>query len=195
MKFLTYFLLSTFLLVSCNTKEKEMSQLPDDSIFHLTTEWKNQNNESLKLKDLKGKTLVLVMIYTSCKTACPILVGKMKQIESKIDSKDAGDIDFVLVSIDPEVDTPERLKKFAKDNAMDGPQWTFLTSNEDETQVFANVLAVKYKKISPIDFSHSNIITIFNPNGELVTQEEGLEIDVDKIAKDATNVARKSKKK
>lgn len=195
MKFLTYFLLSVFLLASCSSNESQVAELSSDSIFNLTSEWKNQDNKSIQLKDLRGKTLVVVIIYTSCKTACPILVGKMKQIESKIDSKDSEDIEFVLVSLDPEVDTPERLKKFAKDNAMDGPQWTFLTSNEDDTQEFANVLAVKYKKISPIDFSHSNIITIFDPNGDLVTQEEGLEIDVEKIAQTATKTARDNKRK
>lgn len=195
MKFLTYFLLSVLLLASCSSNESQVAELSSDSIFNLTSEWKNQDNKSMQLKDLRGKTLVVVIIYTSCKTACPILVGKMKQIESKIDSKDSEDIEFVLVSLDPEVDTPERLKKFAKDNAMDGPQWTFLTSNEDDTQEFANVLAVKYKKISPIDFSHSNIITIFDPNGDLVTQEEGLEIDVEKIAQTATKTARDNKRK
>jgi protein SCO1/2 len=64
---------------------------------------------------------------------------------------------------------------------MDADQWVFLTSNEDNTQELANVLSMKYKEISPMDFSHSNIITVFNPNGELVSQEEGLEINVAKV--------------
>jgi|TARA_Y100000389_G_scaffold198575_1_gene235340 protein SCO1/2 len=38
-------------------------------------------------------------------------------------------------------------------------------------------LAVKYKSISPIDFSHSNIISVFNREGELVFQQEGLALD------------------
>ncbi len=38
----------------------------------------------------------------------------------------------------------------------------------------AAVLAVNYKKISPIDFSHSNIISVFNAEGELAFQQEGL---------------------
>jgi protein SCO1/2 len=147
----------------------------------------------MKLKDLQGKTLVMVMIYTSCKSACPILVSKMKQIEKKIDPKQLNNIDLVLVTIDPTNDTPERLKEFAKQNEMSAPHWTFLTSNEDDTQELANVLAMKYKKIDPIDFSHSNIITVFNPYGELVLQEEGLEIDVNKIAASAEKTAKESK--
>jgi protein SCO1/2 len=41
---------------------------------------------------------------------------------------------------------------------------------------------MKYKKISPIDFSHSNIISVFNKEGQLVLQEEGTQVDIEKIA-------------
>lgn len=182
MKYISTLLLAALMLLSCqeNKKSTTSKEIPSSSIFNLTTQWHNQNGDSLHLKDLQGKTLVVVMIYTSCKTACPILVAKMKTIESKISRDIIDKTSLVLVSIDPETDTPERLKEFAITNKMDAPQWIFLTSNEAATQEFANVLSMKYKKISPIDFSHSNIISVFSPNGQLVSQEEG-DIDVDKV--------------
>ncbi len=78
------------------------------------------------------------------------------------------------MSIDPDIDTPERLKIFAKENKMDAQHWTFLQGTKASVQEFANVLAVKYKKIAPMDFSHSNIISVFNPEGVLIHQQEGL---------------------
>ena len=51
---------------------------------------------------------------------------------------------------------------------MNQDPWFFLRSSEENTREFAAVLAVNYKKISPIDFLHSNIISVFNPKGELV---------------------------
>jgi len=190
MKYFYYIVFSIVLLVSCKENKLKVAELPSDSIFNLTSNWRNQNNDSLQLKNLQGKTLVVVMIYTTCKSACPILVSKMKSIEAKIDRKDINKVSLVLVSIDPETDTPEKLKEFAKTNKMDEPQWVFLTSNEYATQEFANVLSMKYKKISPIDFSHSNIISVFKPNGELVSQEEGA-IDVDKVVKTVQETVKK----
>ena len=187
-----FFLIAVFLLTSCEGQKKQPAPLPSDSIFNLSSQWKNQYGDSLYLKDLQGKTLAVVMIYTTCKTACPILVSKMKSIESKIAKKDKKDVSLVLVSIDPETDTPARLQAFAKTNQMSGPQWVFLTSNESSTQEFANVLSMKYKKISPMDFSHSNIISVFSPEGQLVSQEEGT-IDVDKVALTLHETVRKSK--
>ncbi len=151
--------------------------ISESSIFNLTSVWKTEENESIYLKDLRGKTLVMVMIYTTCKAACPRLVADMRNIEEKVPKEYTNDIQYVLISIDPKNDTPKRLKEFAKENYMDGEHWTFLQGNEESVREFANVLAVKYKQISPLDFSHSNIISVFNPEGELVHQQEGLGVD------------------
>jgi len=152
-------------------------EISEESIFNLTTNWNTEEGETIQLKDLKGKTLVMVMIYTTCKAACPRLVADMRNIEAKIPKKNLKDLNFVLVSIDPETDTPKRLKAFAKENLMDDAHWTFLQGTENGVREFANVLAVKYKQISPMDFSHSNIISVFNPQGELMHQQEGLGVD------------------
>lgn len=151
--------------------------ISDESIFNLTSKWHTEEGEEIQLEDLKGKTLVMVMIYTTCKAACPRLVADMRNIEDKIPEKSLDDLRFVLVSIDPVNDTPERLKAFAIENFMDGEQWTFLQGTETSVREFANVLAVKYKQISPLDFSHSNIISVFNTDGELMHQQEGLGVD------------------
>lgn len=152
--------------------------ISDASIFNLTSTWKTQNNEEIELKDLKGEILVVTMIYTTCKAACPRLVADMRHIFEKVAHEN---INFVLVSIDPENDTPEVLKAFAAENQLEDEFWTLLTSTEDNVREFSNVLSMKYKRISPLDFSHSNIITVFNEQGELYFQQEGLGVDNTKL--------------
>ena len=186
MKNILLFLFSVLTIFSCKENTEQTAQNKenaDNSIFLLDSKWQNQDAEELQLKDLKGKNLVMVMIFTSCRTACPILVGDMKKIHAKIEKNKLKDTSLVLISIDPTNDTPEVLKKFAAERNMDSEPWIFLRSDEESTREFANVLAVKYKKISPIEFSHSNIISVFNRNGELVSQEEGSGINSDAVAK------------
>ena len=186
MKNILLFLFSILTILSCKENTEQTAQNKenaDSSIFLLDSKWQNQDAEELQLKDLKGKNLVMVMIFTSCRTACPILVGDMKKIHAKIEKNKLNDTSLVLISIDPTNDTPEVLKKFAAERNMDSEPWIFLRSDEESTREFANVLAVKYKKISPIEFSHSNIISVFNRNGELVSQEEGSGINSDAVAK------------
>lgn len=193
-----WFFLLVFMLVfstqSCNKKEVVDKNKPisDLSIYNLPSKWTNQNGQNIEMKDLRGKVLVMVMIYTSCKAACPRLVADMRNIESRLPENIKENVQLVLVSIDPKVDTPKRLKAFAIENKMDGNQWSFLRSTEENTREFAAVLAVNYKKISPMDFSHSNIISVFNAEGELVYQQEGLGVNsdatVNKIAEEAVKL-------
>tara|TARA_R110002073_G_scaffold8207_7_gene45893 strand:+ start:180 stop:896 length:717 start_codon:yes stop_codon:yes gene_type:complete len=164
-------------LNTTSSKVLSNDEMSDTSIFNLTSKWNTEEGETIELKDLKGNTLVVVMVYTTCTSACPRLAADMRNIEEKIPTKYIDNVNFVLVSIDPETDTPKRLKEFAKENYMDGEQWTLLQGTESGVREFANVLAIKYKQISPLDFSHSNIISVFDPQGELVHQQEGLGVD------------------
>lgn len=185
----------SILFYSCNnkaeTKSKIDSPITELSIYNLPSKWTDQNGKNLEMKDLKGKVLVMVMIYTSCKAACPRLVADMRNIEQRIPEKVKDNVQFVMVSIDPEVDTPQRLKAFAIENKMDGDQWLFLRSTEENTREFAAVLAVNYKKIAPLDFSHSNIISVFNAEGELAYQQEGLGVNSDQTINKISEEAQK----
>lgn len=200
---LTVFLGAVFISCQNNSSSTDNSEqnlkqpiitedLSDLSVYNLPSSWNDQNGNEIVLEDLKGNIVVVAMIYTTCQAACPRLVADMRHIEKTINVKNKDKIKFLLVSIDPETDTPAKMKQFAIDNEMDGDQWLFLASNEEDTREFAATLAVNYKRISPIDFSHSNIISLFNAQGELVYQQEGLGIDysptIEAIEKEATQL-------
>ncbi|MFE3847915.1 SCO family protein [Flavobacterium sp. LB3P45] len=182
-------------LQSCNSNKPKPNTvnkpISDLSIYNLPSKWTNQNGENIEMKELKGKVLVMVMIYTSCKSACPRLVADMRNIEEHLPENIKNNVKLVLVSIDPVVDTPKRLKSFAIENKMDSEQWIFLRSTEENTREFAAVLAVNYKKIAPLEFSHSNIISVFNSDGELAYQQEGLGVNSDETIKKITEEAQK----
>lgn len=171
------FILFITLLGACTSKPNNKEVNNEESIFNLSSKWNTEEGKSIKLKQLKGKVLVVVMIYTTCQSACPRLVADMKNIAAQMPESKKEKIQYVLVSIDPKNDTPEKLKAFAQINKMDADEWTFLQGNENSVREFANVLSVKYKEIEPMDFSHSNIISVFDTNGNLVHQQEGLGVD------------------
>ncbi len=174
-----------------NTLENtESDKISDMSIYNLPSQWTTQDGNEIELKELKGKVLAMVMIYTSCKAACPRLVADMRNIEKQIPENIKDNVQYVFVSIDPTVDTPERLTAFAKENQMEDDKWLFLRGTEDDTREFAAVLAVNYKEISPIDFSHSNIISIFDQGGELAHQQEGLGVDNKETVQAIINLAK-----
>lgn len=163
--------------------------LPEMSVYQLPGIWTNQDNEDLALEELQGKVTVMVMIYTTCKAACPRLIADMRRIEEDVPDNIKDRVQYVMLSIDPETDTPERLKEFAAENEMTDEKWVFLRSTEDITREFATVLAVNYKRISPMDFSHSNIISVFDDQGVMQYQQEGLDKNHDKTVKTIIDLA------
>jgi protein SCO1 len=181
-----FLILSMFYFIGCQEASFDETpvaeeELDEMSIFHLPSHWHTQDGEQITLEDLKGETLVAVMIYTACRTACPRLVADMRNIEAAVSAKSKEKVKYIMISIDPVNDTPEKLKVFAKENQMDDPKWLFLQGTEETVRDFANILAVKYKQISPIDFSHSNIISVFDTKGVLRFQKEGLGMENNEI--------------
>ncbi len=178
------YLFSLLILLSCQKstldstgKLDESQEFDEMSIYQLPSQWTTQKGDQIEFKDLEGQTLVVVMIYTACRTACPRLVADMRGIEGAVKNQTKDPVKYILVSIDPKNDTPDRLLTFAKENGMDGNQWIFLQGTDESTRDFANILAVKYKEISPMDFSHSNIISVFDKKGILQYQKEGLGLE------------------
>jgi cytochrome oxidase Cu insertion factor (SCO1/SenC/PrrC family)/cytochrome c2 len=96
----------------------------------------DQNGRTLKFYDdvIKGKTVIISFIYTSCQDACPLTTARLVQLADKLEKTGAvvgRDLIFVSMSVDPNNDTPERLKAFA--DAFDiGPGWLFLTGKEGD---------------------------------------------------------------
>ncbi|MDO8549663.1 MAG: SCO family protein [Ignavibacteria bacterium] len=161
----------------CDKVESE--EFSEESLYQLESEWKDQNDKTFFLKEFEGKKVVFTMFFASCTYACPILVNDMKKIEAALLKEDeVSSYRFLLVSIDPERDTPEKLKKFATRYNLDLKRWKLLSGNSDDIMELAAVIGFKYKKDKNGDFSHSNLITFLSEKGEIIHQQIGLNQDI-----------------
>lgn len=147
------------------------------SIFHVESLWENQSRERFPLNQLGGRIQVVAMVYTSCQYACPRILADLKSIQSSLEETAASELGFCLITIDPERDTVEAYKTYATKNDLDSERWTFLRGEPGDILELANLLGVRYKKMPDGEFSHSNIITLLKPNGEVVYQLNGLGAD------------------
>jgi len=75
---------------------------------------------------IKGKIVVVSFIFTRCTDICPITTARLAQVEEKLGDSVGRDIFIYSISVDPENDTPEQLKKYAE-AFHTGPGWFFLT--------------------------------------------------------------------
>jgi protein SCO1/2 len=92
----------------------------------------DQNSKDVKLGDLRGTVWVANFIFTGCQAACPMLTSKMRSLQRHIEEREGAlkralPIRLLSFSVDPEVDTPDKLLAYAAKWGADERRWTFLT--------------------------------------------------------------------
>lgn len=158
-------------------KKETVSFDSDISLHDLSSKWTTQDNKTIELKDIKAKVIVAAMIFTNCKAACPRITADLQRIEQGIPKDKLDEVAFVLITMDPERDTPKQLASFAADHQLNLKRWTLLTGSESDVLEISNVLNVRMKKEANGNFDHSNIIHIINDKGNIVYQQVGLAIE------------------
>ncbi|HEU0060266.1 MAG TPA: SCO family protein [Hyphomicrobiaceae bacterium] len=118
-----------------------------------------QDGKTLKFYDdlIKDKIVVLSFIYTSCKDICPLATARLGEARDKLGERVGRDIFFYSISIDPEHDTPQRLKQYA-DAFQAGPGWLFLTGLPEDIQL----IRYKFGDRRPDLGDHRNDVVLGN---------------------------------
>src|SRR2546430_12503126 len=86
-------------------------------------------------EDLRGRVWIADFVYTSCSDACPRLQAKMKKLQDRlIPLEQGGNISLLSISVDPERDTPEKLKQYARIFGARPGLWRSLTGDQKEVE-------------------------------------------------------------
>ncbi|MDD3179080.1 MAG: SCO family protein [Opitutaceae bacterium] len=149
-----------------------------NSIYQLDARWTNDDGASFALGQLRGRPVVLVMFYASCGYACPLLVADMARLREALPANVRPQVQFALVSFDVVRDTAASLKAYRDSRRLDA-QWTLLHGDNNGVKELAALLGVNFRQEPDGSFSHSNVITILNAEGEIAHQRLGLQGPLD----------------
>jgi protein SCO1 len=102
-----------------------------------------QDGKEVRLYDdlLKGKSVAINVIYTSCKDECPLETARLVQLQKLMGDRMGKDIFFYSITIDPKRDTPAVLKAYAEKFGV-GPGWLFLTGKPEDIKVVTKKLGL-----------------------------------------------------
>jgi protein SCO1/2 len=147
------------------------------SIYDLDSNWTNQRNEVVNLRELAGKPRVVCMFFSHCAYACPRITADMQSIEARLSEEQRTAVGFVMVSFDVARDTPDQLATFAATKELPD-SWQLLHGGNDETRELAAALGVRYRQEDDGNFAHANIIALLDAHGTIIHQHEGLRGDL-----------------
>jgi protein SCO1/2 len=126
----------------------------------------NQDGQAVRVDQLKDKWSLLFFGYTFCPDICPATLAQLRQLQGMLPAAAKDQLRVVLVTVDPQRDTPEQLKKYLSffDAGFQG-----LTGAQDDIQKLASAVSIPY---IPADTSqenytvdHSGNLVVIGPDG------------------------------
>jgi cytochrome oxidase Cu insertion factor (SCO1/SenC/PrrC family) len=102
----------------------------------------DQTGKQLNFYDdlIKGKSVAINFVFTTCTAICPSLTATFRKVQQEARARNL-DVQLISISVDPVVDTPERLQDYAKKFKAE-PGWTFVTGDKAEIDSLLQALGV-----------------------------------------------------
>lgn len=188
-----YLPLIIFLILLIATGCYEHFPLKQD-ISRTQNKFLNQDSVEVQFPALtKNKITLMAMVYTHCPDICPMTTHNMQLVESKLNKDELENVRFVVITFDPNRDTPDVLKKFAEIRDIDFSRWNFLSGDEQNTK---EVMLKFDIKAVPADSSydadgnlsyyivHTDRLSLIDQNGILRKNYVGSIADINEVVSD-----------
>ncbi len=142
---------------------------------------------------IKDKVAVIGFIYTNCPDICPLTTHNMQLAEEKLGKDQLNKVRFLLITFDPDRDTPSILTKYASVREMNMNDWELLTGTSKDINSILDEFNVKAihddttynDKGQPNYFIiHTDRISLVDENGDLRKNYHGSTASPDELAKD-----------
>jgi protein SCO1/2 len=125
--------------------------------------------EEMSLSDFRGKYVVVFFGYTYCPDVCPMTLNELQQMVKTLGAKRAEEVQVLMVSVDPERDTPEQLATYLD---YFNPSFVGMTGTVADIQPVASQFGIYFERQSASEntgylVDHTSAITVIDPQGHV----------------------------
>ena len=129
--------------------------------------FRDSKGAEMALSDYAGKPVVISMIYTSCYHTCPMITNNLiRTTEGARTILDAEDYTILTVGFDAPVDTPDRMRQYARERGIEAPNWHLLSADAATIARLSADLGFIFFP-SPKGFDHLAQTTVLTPEGKV----------------------------
>jgi protein SCO1/2 len=144
----------------------------------------SQDGAPVTLAGFRGKVVAVTFIFTLCTATCPVLTPMMSFVQDQLGSDFGAKIAFVSITVDPERDTPDVLKEYARAFGANLAGWSFATGTPAAIHNVTRQYGVFASKGENGDVDHTFLTSIVDPNGMLRVQYLGVRFDPEEFRRD-----------
>ena len=133
----------------------------------------NEQGISVSMASLRGKPLVISMVYSSCYKICPMTIRHLSKVVDKArDTLGEQSFNVAVIGFDTQYDSPQAMKYFAKQQGIDDKNWNILSADPDTINALIKQLGFQFFT-SPNGFDHVVQATVVDAKGEIYRQVYG----------------------
>ena len=133
----------------------------------------NEQGISVSMASLRGKPLVISMVYSSCYKICPMTIRHLSRVVDKArDTLGEQSFNVAVIGFDTQYDSPQAMKYFAKQQGIDDKNWNILSADPDTINALIKQLGFQFFT-SPNGFDHVVQATVVDAKGEIYRQVYG----------------------
>lgn len=146
------------------------AELPGDSLYRLEIGLSGQDGQARLLALYRGQPTMISMFYGSCPRVCPLLIANIRRMEKQLPEPERGRMRVLLVSLDPDRDTPVKLLELARRHQVDLSRWTLARAEAADVRKLAAALGIRYRQLPDGEFNHSTVISLLDAGGRIRKQ-------------------------
>jgi protein SCO1/2 len=113
------------------------------SLFSIEEPWIDENGHAVTLSQWRGQPTLVAMEYSACRFVCSIYWRRLLEVQQAAD-REGLKIQFVILSIDPEHDSPALWREYRTARALTRDNWHFLTGTRAMTTRAAALLGERW---------------------------------------------------
>ncbi len=153
---------------AAETPAAPATALPSTSLYQLPAALNNQDGKAFKLRELRGRPVLVSMFYNSCEFVCPMLIDTMRLTQQALDQDSRERLSMLLITFDPARDDIKTLKTVARQRELDPARWTLARTDAASVRKIAATLDIQYRRLESGEYNHTTVLVLLDADGRVL---------------------------
>ncbi|HDZ56752.1 MAG TPA: redoxin domain-containing protein [Pseudomonas xinjiangensis] len=163
-----FLMLSVLFMAGCGEQSWQTTDI-SGAMPELKFDLTDENGRTVSADDYRGKPTLLFFGFTNCPDVCPTTLAQLASASQQLDEELREDLQVLFVSVDPERDSPQTLRRYTD---VFGPQFIGLTGDKAALDALTRRYSTTYSygeedQSGNYDVSHSGAVFVFNRHGDV----------------------------
>jgi len=148
--------------------------LPPNSVYQVDAPLQKSDGRATSFATTSARARIVTMFYATCPMACPLTIDTLRNVDAALPAAQRAHLDVLMLTMDPERDTPAELTRLAQERHITDTRWTLARASLSDTRKLAATLGIQYRRLDTGDFDHASVLILLDSRGRVLARSRKL---------------------